>query len=260
MLSYQHGYHAGNLADVHKHGLLAWMLEYLTRKDKPLSYLETHAGRALYDLTDEAALKTGEAARGIAIAESWFAKNHPYSRVLAAVRAEAGPNAYPGSPMVAAHLLRDIDQIDVAELHPGEIVELRDAMINHAVGCHHLDGWQMAMSRCPPDPRRGMLLVDPSFEIKSDYEDIPEFFRKIHRKWPIGILALWYPILVDERHKPMTRALLDAIPDATLHEVRFPPARQGHGMVGSGMFVVNAPYGFDIEAGRLSAKFKTLKA
>ena len=163
MLSYQHGYHAGNLADVHKHGLLAWMLEYLTRKDKPLSYLETHAGRALYDLTDEAALKTGEAARGIAIVESWFAKNHSYSRVLAAVSAEAGPNAYPGSPMVAAHLLRNIDQLDVAALHPGEIVELRDAMINHAVCCHHLDGLQMAMSRCPPDPRRRMLLAYPSF-------------------------------------------------------------------------------------------------
>ena len=100
--------------------------------------------------------------------------------------------------------------------------------------------WTAGKWRCraaPPDPRRGMLLVDPSFEIKSDYEDIPDFFRKIHRKWPVGILALWYPILVDERHKPMTRALLDAIPDAALHEVRFPPARQGHGMVGSGMFV-----------------------
>jgi len=260
MLSYQHGYHAGNLADVHKHGLLAWMLAYLTRKDKPLSYIETHAGRALYDLTDEAALKTGEAARGIAVAEGWFAKDHPYARVLAAVRAVAGPNAYPGSPMVAAHLLRDIDQIDVAELHPAEVVALRDAMANYAVGCHQLDGWQMAMSRCPPDPRRGMLLVDPSFEIKSDYDDIPDFFRKIHRKWPVGILVLWYPILFDDRHKPMTRALKEAIPEGILHEVRFPPAKQGHGMVGSGLFVVNAPYGFDTEAAWLESKFKTLKS
>ncbi len=259
MLSYQHGYHAGNMADVHKHGLLAWMLDYLTRKDKPLSYLETHAGRALYDLGSEAALKTGEAARGIALAEKWFAPEHPYARVLAAVRAEAGVDAYPGSPMVAAHLLRDIDQIDVAELHPGEFEALSQMMYNHAVGCHKLDGWQMAMSRCPPDPRRGMLLVDPSFEIKSDYEDIPDFFRKIHRKWPVGILALWYPILVDDRHLPMTRALKAEIPEATLHEVRFPPARIGHGMVGSGMFVVNAPYGFDAQAAWLSGKFKTLK-
>tara|TARA_R110002051_G_scaffold50724_2_gene97885 strand:- start:21380 stop:22123 length:744 start_codon:yes stop_codon:yes gene_type:complete len=247
------------MADVHKHALLAWMLDYLTRKDKPLSYLETHAGRALYDLSSDAALKTGEAARGIALAEKWFAPDHPFARVLAALRAQEGPNAYPGSPMVAAHLLRDIDQIDVAELHPAEITALRDAMANHAVGCHQLDGWQMAMSRCPPDPRRGMLLVDPSFEIKSDYDDIPDFFRKIHRKWGVGILALWYPILVDDRHKPMTAALRAQIPDATLHEVHFEPARAGHGMVGSGMFVVNAPYGFDAQAAWLSDKFKSLK-
>ncbi|WP_458790012.1 23S rRNA (adenine(2030)-N(6))-methyltransferase RlmJ [Yoonia sp. MH D7] len=259
MLSYQHGYHAGNMADVHKHALLAWMLEYLTRKDKPLSYIETHAGRALYDLGSDAALKTGEAARGIALAEKWFAPEHPYARVLKAVREEVGSDAYPGSPMVAAHLLRDIDQIDVAELHPGEFEELSQMMYHQAVGCHNLDGWQMAMSRCPPDPRRGMLLVDPSFEIKSDYEDIPDFFRKIHRKWPVGILALWYPILEDARHRPMMMALNTLFPEAAASEVRFPPARAGHGMVGSGMFVINAPYGFSEQAAWLAGKFKTLK-
>ena len=258
MLSYQHGFHAGNMADVHKHGLLAWMLDYMTRKDKPLSYLETHAGRAVYDLASDAAVKTGEAARGIAIAADWFAPDHPYARVLAAVRTAQGANAYPGSPMIAAHLLRDCDQIDVAELHPGEIDALRDAMIRYPVGCHHLDGWQMAMSRCPPTPRRGMLLVDPSFEVKTDYQTIPDFFAKIHRKWPVGILALWYPVLVDDRHVPMIRDLKARIPDATVHEVSFPPARAGHGMIGSGMFVVNAPYGFDAEAARLSAKFRDL--
>ena len=104
-----------------------------------------------------------------------------------------------------------------------------------------------------------MLLVDPSFEIKTDYETIPDFCAKIHRKWPVGILALWYPILVDERHLPMISALKSAIPDGTLHEVSFPPARPGHGMVGSGLFVVNAPYGFDTEAAWLSTKFRELK-
>lgn len=257
-MSYQHGFHAGNMADVHKHGLLSWMLSYLTRKDKPLSYLETHAGRALYDLHSDAARKTGEAARGIALARDWFAPDHPYAKVLADVRAQAGQHAYPGSPLIAAKLLRDVDHIDLAELHPAELDALRDAMIRYPAGCHHIDGWQMAMSKCPPTPRRGMLLVDPSFEIKSDYDTVPDFFAKIHRKWPVGILALWYPILVDDRHLPMTRALQSALPDATLHEVRFPPARAGHGMVGSGMFVVNAPYGFDLEAAWLGDKFKSL--
>ena len=246
------------MADVHKHSLLAWMLSYMTRKNKPLSYIETHAGRALYDLSDDFALKTGEAARGIALAEDWFIADHPYREVLTKIRNDSGQFAYPGSPLIAANILRNIDQIDLAELHPAEVLALRDTMIKYPAGCHHIDGWQYSMSRCPPDPRRGMLLVDPSFEIKTDYETVPEFFSKIHRKWPVGILVLWYPILVDSRHLPMTRALKLAIPNAILHEVSFPPARKGHGMVGSGLFVVNAPYGFDRESELLSSKFKTL--
>ena len=98
MLSYQHIYHAGNLADVHKHSLLAWMLGYLTRKDKPLSYMETHAGRALYDLSDTPALKTGEAAQGIGRVRGWFDDAHPYAQVLDQITAEHGSDAYPGSP------------------------------------------------------------------------------------------------------------------------------------------------------------------
>src|SRR5690554_6900254 len=100
MLSYQHGYHAGNLADVHKHALLAVMLDYLTRKPKPLFYLETHAGRGLYDLNGAEARKTGEAAQGIGRAEGWFEAGHPYRRVLASVRRVHGAAAYPGSPLI----------------------------------------------------------------------------------------------------------------------------------------------------------------
>ena len=120
MLSYQHIYHAGNLADVHKHSLLAWMLAYLTRKDKPLTYLETHSGRALYDLQDDAALKTGEAQQGIAKALSWFAADHPYASVLAKIKAAHGAQAYPGSPLIAAQMLRATDQIHLAELSGGQ--------------------------------------------------------------------------------------------------------------------------------------------
>ncbi|MBD3763717.1 MAG: 23S rRNA (adenine(2030)-N(6))-methyltransferase RlmJ, partial [Rhodobacterales bacterium] len=96
MLSYQHLYHAGNLADVHKHAALAWVLDYMTRKEKPLSYLETHAGRGLYDLDADEARKTGEAAQGVrrALAEGWIAADHPYRKVLDQVRALFGPAAY----------------------------------------------------------------------------------------------------------------------------------------------------------------------
>lgn len=256
MLSYQHGYHAGNLADVHKHALLAWMLAYLTQKDKPLSYLETHAGRGLYDLTDAAALKTGEAAKGIAVAADWFAPDHPYRTVLGRIRATYGANAYPGSPLVAAEMLRPVDSIHLAELHPQEYAALATNMAPYGGVFRQRDGFEMALSLCPPDPRRGLMLVDPSFEVKTDYDTIPPLLAKVHRKWGVGVLVLWYPILTDGPHRPMLRALQEAFPEGLRHEVGFPPAREGHRMTGSGLFVVNPPYGLQDEGTRLSEMFQ----
>jgi 23S rRNA (adenine2030-N6)-methyltransferase len=256
MLSYQHIYHAGNLADVHKHSMLAWVLSYMTRKDKPLSYLETHAGRGLYDLQDDAALKTGEAAQGIGRAQDWFAPDHPYAQVLAKIHATHGPNAYPGSPLIAAESLRNIDTIHLSELHPQEFAALKDNMAAYGGIFRQKDGWEMAMSLCPPEPRRGLLLIDPSFEVKTDYQTIPQTIAKLHRKWGVGVIMLWYPLLTDAPHKPMIQALQTAVPEAVTHEVNFPPARPGHRMVGSGLFVVNAPYGFQEEAMRLSSLFQ----
>ncbi len=260
MLSYQHIYHAGNLADVQKHALLAWMLEYMTRKDKPISYIETHAGRALYDLASPEAQKTGEAAKGIEVARSWFALDHPYARVLDAVDAASGAGSYPGSPRIATELLRPMDSLHLAELHPQEAQALRLAMRGTGAKVHVQDGFEMAQSLAPPEPRRGLLLIDPSYEIKSDYTRIPGIIAKLHRKWNVGVIALWYPILTDGTHKPMLRAL-DAqdLPATVRHEVQFPAARQGHRMVGSGLFVVNAPFGFEDEAARLSKHFAALR-
>ena len=204
MLSYQHIYHAGNLADVHKHSLLAWMLGYLTRKDKPLSYMETHAGRALYDLSDTPALKTGEAAQGIGRVRGWFDDAHPYAQVLDQITAEHGADAYPGSPLLAAKLLRDSDSIHLAELHPGEHAALDLAMSPYPVKCHLSDGFEMAFALTPPTPRRGMLLIDPSYEIKTDYETIPRQIAKLNRAWNVGIIALWYPILTNRAHVPLS--------------------------------------------------------
>ena len=258
MLSYQHIYHAGNLADVQKHALLAWMLSYLTRKDKPLTYLETHAGRALYDLSDAAAEKTGEARQGIDKVAGWFAPDHPYSQVLQELRETHGPRAYPGSPLLAAKLLRPDDRIHLAELHPQEHSALDLAMSPYPVKCHLSDGFEMAFALTPPTPRRGMLLIDPSYEIKTDYETIPRQIAKLNRAWNVGIIALWYPILTNRAHIPMLDTLTVNHPDALRHEVRFPPARPGHGMVGSGMFVINPPYGLATEAQNLTARFATL--
>jgi 23S rRNA (adenine2030-N6)-methyltransferase len=255
MLSYQHIYHAGNLADVHKHSLLAWSLAYMTRKDKPLSYMETHAGRGLYDLAASEAVKTGEAAQGIARAADWFPPDHPYSQIRARIQTKHSPQAYPGSPVIAAEGLRPMDSLYLAELHPQEFAALKSNMQPYGGVFKQMDGWDMALSMCPPDPRRGLLLIDPSFEVKTDYETIPKTIQQIHRKWGVGVIMLWYPILTDGPHKPMIRELQAALPDAITHEVNFPPARDGHRMIGSGLFVVNAPYGFVEEAAALSALF-----
>ncbi|AAV93739.1 23S rRNA (adenine(2030)-N(6))-methyltransferase RlmJ [Ruegeria pomeroyi] len=261
MLSYQHIYHAGNLADVQKHALLALALDYLTRKDKPLSYLETHAGRGLYHLDAAEAVRTGEAGAGIGRAEgaAWFDPAHPMTRVLAAVRTDHGAMAYPGSPLVAAHLLRPGDMMHLAELHPQEHAALEQAMAGYPARVYRRDGVEMAQSLLPPEPRRGMMLIDPSYEVKSDYDRIPAVIAQLHRKWNVGVIALWYPILTDERHKVMLAALerLD-LPRVLRHEVRFAPAREGHRMVGSGMFVINAPFGLADEAARLSGLFAQL--
>jgi 23S rRNA (adenine2030-N6)-methyltransferase len=258
MLSYQHLYHAGNLADVHKHALLAFALEYLTGKDKPLSYIETHAGRGLYDLSAAEALKTQEAAQGIDRVAGWFAPGHPYARAIAATRAERGPRAYPGSPLIAGHLLREMDTIHLCELHPQELAALTYAVAPFGAHVHGEDGLKKALSICPPTPRRGMLLIDPSYEIKSDYELLPRVIGQIARKWNVGIIALWYPLLTGNPHLPMIRALKADHPQALVHEVTFPPAREGHRMTGSGMFVINPPYGLAEEAKRLTALFKQL--
>lgn len=260
MLSYQHSYHAGNLADVHKHALLATMLDYLTRKDKPLSYIESHAGRAVYALDAPEAAKTQEAAQGIMRVETldWFAVDHPYARALAATRATHGRTAYPGSPLIAAHLLRPIDNLHLCELHPQEFAALRIAMAPHGGIFYQKNGLEMALALTPPTPRRGVLLMDPSYEVKGDYAALPTVIGQVARKWNVGTLALWYPILGSGAHAPMVDALRRTHPEALLHEVRFPPAREGHGMIGSGMFVRNPPWGLSDEAARLTALFKDL--
>jgi len=259
MLSYQHLYHAGNLADVHKHALLAWMLAYLAAKDKPLTYLESHAGRGLYDLGAPEALKTGEAAAGIGRLEAAFAPDHPYRQALDRVRAQHGPRAYPGSPMLAALLLRDSDTVHLAEQHPQEFAALAAAMLPWPVRVHRADGFAKVLELTPPLPRRGLLLIDPSFETTADYDGLPRFIGQVARKWNVGILALWYPILRDGRHAAMLAALEAAHPGALRHEIRFPPARDGHGLVGSGLFVINPPWGLEAEAARVAAIFAALR-
>ena len=121
------------------------------------------------------------------------------------------------------------------------------------------DGFELALALTPPTPRRGLMLIDPSYEVKADYDAIPKHIANIHRKWNVGIIALWYPLLTGGAHGPMLKALQAQFPEALRSEVRFPPVRDGHRMEGSGMFIVNPPYGLAEEADRIEAAFKRLQ-
>lgn len=259
MLSYQHIYHAGNLADVHKHAALAWILDYMLRKDKPVSYIETHAGRGLYDLKDPAAQKTNEAAEGILKASDFFDAAHPFHRVLSTVRRDFGQDAYPGSPLIAASLLRPGDRMHLAELHPTEFDALDFNTSATGAKCYKMDGFALAHSLCPPTPRRGVMLIDPSYELKTDYTKIPQHTSKLSKSWNVGVICLWYPVLKVSQHMRMLQALQHEHPAALRHEVAFPPAKKDHGMIGSGLFVINPPYGLDKEMARLGKHFAPLR-
>lgn len=256
MLSYQHIYHAGNLADVQKHALLAWVLDYMTAKDKPLTYLETHAGRGVYDLSAPEALKTGEAALGIDRVLSRFAPDHPYLRAIAAVHAAHGPSAYPGSPVIAATILRPFDRIALAELHPREYPALWQAMSPYGAQVVQQDGFAFARALCPPTPRRGVLMIDPSYEVKADYATLPAFLTLIRRKWNVGVQMLWYPVLEAGLHLDMLAAIRADHPDAEMFEQTFPLVRDGHRMRGSGLVVINAPFGMAEQAALIAAMLR----
>jgi 23S rRNA (adenine2030-N6)-methyltransferase len=238
MLSYQHAYHAGGPADLHKHVALAELIARMTAKPRGISYVETHAGRGLYDLGAAEALKTGEAAQGI----GRFAPDpaSPFGRALAAVRAAQGPRAYPGSPLVARELLRSRDRMTLMELHPAEHPALVRAIGRPGVAIHRRDGFEGVLALAPFRPRRGLVLVDPSYEVKDEYAAAAAFVRALMAKWPEAAVMVWYPILPAGRHRELLAGL--AALRTAVAEVAFdpPPAR---GMTGSGLALVNAPHG-----------------
>lgn len=259
MLSYQHSYHAGNLADVHKHAVLASVIGYLTQKDKPLSYLETHSGRGLYDLQSDEARKTGESDRGIARAEvlDWFAVDHPYRMALEAIRLREGPTAYGGSPLVASELLRSSDRMHLAELHPQEYSALV-RQLGRAAHIYQEDGFALANRLCPPTPRRGLLLIDPSYEHADEYGKTAKAVEQVMMKWNVGVVLVWYPILASGAEQSMVRELTRSVPEGIHHQVHFSPAKAGHGLIGSGLFMVRPPFGVTDELTRLSRCFMEL--
>lgn len=244
MLSYQHGYHAGGPADVHKHVALSILLGHLRQKDKPFCVIDLYAGDGVYDLASAAAEKTKEFESGIG--KVWPALPPAadlYANALRALNPDGQLKRYPGSPAIARHALRADDRLILNELHPAAYRNLRKWWAEDArIAPHKRDGLEAMIALTPPAIRRGLMIIDPSFEVKTEYTDIPEKLRETLRKWAEGIYLVWYPVLAEGRH----RALLDGLSnlDAEVFgaELTLPTTQ---GLLGTGVAVINPPYQFD---------------
>lgn len=255
MLSYQHAYHAGGAADLHKHAALTAALDRLAEKHKPFVVIDLYAGHGLYDLMGPEAAKTGEFTGGIGRLWPPGSGDCPdiIARLLARVAAlnpDGRLRRYPGSPALARAALRTDDRMILNELHPAALADLKAwAARDPRIAVHRRDGLEALLGLTPPAIRRGLVLIDPSYEVKSEYETIPETLAAAVRKWPQGTYLVWYPVLAEDRH----RLLIDGIRrqvDADIFqcELTLPPAgpgRDGGRLRGTGIVAVNPPWRFD---------------
>lgn len=250
-MNYRHAFHAGNFADVLKHAVLAALLLHMQRRPKPMCYLETHAGAGLFRLDSSEARCSGEAAGGILRLQA-LAPAAPalaaYLRLVAALPGnEAGLKVYPGSPLVAAGLLGAADRLVLSELVPAEANTLRQLFrADPRVAVHCRDGWEALGALLPPTPRRGLLLIDPPYEAPDDFDRVVSGLEQAHRRWPVGVLAAWYPVKDRRALQAFTRRLATA-PLGTggvlCAELPVRPDDNPAGLNGSGMIVVGPPWG-----------------
>ncbi len=251
MLSYQHGYHAGNRADIHKHGLLAWLLQRLTQKNKPACYIDVYAGRGFYDLEGSFARKTGEASDGITQLKNvtWPASLQCWKQLIDADNPADRWRYYGGSPHIASRLLRDTDTLIFCELHDNEFSRL-NSLFNRDSRCnlHHRDAHEALNALLPPMPRRGLALIDPPYEVKKEYDQMVTDIKLAADKWPVGSIMLWYPILEAGRHTHMLRQLKQLKLPLLIGEWQWRQAwhEDTRGMLGSGVVVCHPPWQADV--------------
>lgn len=252
MLSYRHSFHAGNHADVLKHVTQVLILEKLKIKAKPFIYVDSHSGAGLYRLDSKEARKTAEYETGIG--RLWSQQtNFPEIDVYFALIKQLNPDGdlryYASSPAIARELLRKQDRIILMELHNQEVEVLRQNMgCDSRVSLHHRDGFEGLTATLPQPLRRGLVLIDPSYEIKSDYQHVVDSVMLSWRKWPVGIFAIWYPILSRQRDQSgWLLEQLTKIPCANLlvAELAVSDQTKDYGMHGSGMAIINAPWQLD---------------
>jgi len=275
-VNYRHIYHAGNFADVFKHVVLVALVRHLLRKDKPFSCIDTHAGPGCYDLDGEAARRTGEADGGI---EQLLAAAGPhpeavseYLDLVRAARRRAAARVYPGSPDLVRALLRPGDHAQLCELHEADGRELaRRYQGDERIAVHRRDGYEALRALLPPSPRRGLVLVDPPFEVRDEFRRLAAGLVTAYQRWPQGIHALWYPRVHAEDAGAFHHSLLDSgIRRILVAELQPWPADVPGQFTGAGMTIVNPPWslpatlgealpallrGLDAAAGRWSCEW-----
>lgn len=249
MLSYRHAFHAGNHADVLKHFLLLQLLQYLNQKDKPYWVIDTHAGAGMYALDQGYAAKNAEYKSGIA--RLWTRDDLPapladYVQLVRRLNQDGALKLYPGSPWVAMQMLRADDRLRLFELHPTDCQLLRENFhdAGRRVKVEEADGFAGLKALLPPPPRRALVLIDPSYEEKQDYQRVPAALQDALKRFETGVYAVWYPLLQRPEALGFAEKLKRLPAKSWLHvslTVNTPSA-DGFGMHGSGMFVLNPPW------------------
>lgn len=251
MLSYLHAFHAGNFADVQKHAALTLALSMMQAKPSAIACFDTHAGSAIYNLKSERARKTAEADSGVQKLWSYQGGLHSKDwqsviRGLLQFNEGEGPlEIYPGSPAWIRRCLRQGDSLTAFELHPSESGQLANWAAEQKVRVMHEDGLKGLLRQLPPKQPRLLALIDPSYEIKSEYLEVAKTVQKAWQKCRHGVYLIWYPILTSGVQATLKQALKDSPLRKVWHSevyLKTPPER---GMVGSGVLVINPPWGFD---------------
>lgn len=251
MLSYRHAFHAGNFADVLKHLAVANTLHYATRKETPVFYLDTHAGAGMYKLGSGAAHKTGEAAAGIKKLNFKLLLQHAdvdaktaLQIYFDAINPLLQHGQYPGSPLLAANLLRRNDHLHLCELHSMDYRALLDVFEgDKRVRCEQEDGYSRIAALLPPVQKRAVVLIDPSYEIKDDYARSVKAVALIHQRMPTAQVLLWYPVVQRANSDWMKSSLVKAgIRDLWQVELGIDADNEDFGMTASGLFIVNPPW------------------
>ncbi len=253
MLSYRHSFHAGNHADVLKHTVQSLIIESLTEKEKAFLYLDTHSGAGRYQLTSAESEKTGEYLEGIA--RIWAASERPeiltpYLDIVEKLNPDGELRYYPGSPLLAKELLRSQDQLIMTELHPSDYPRLVEEFArDRRAEVLKEDGFQQLKSKLPPTSRRGFVLIDPPYELKTDYEAVVSGIVEGYKRFATGIYAIWYPVVSRTQINNMVEALRETEIRKILQiELGVQPDSEERGMTASGMIVINPPWKLEAQA------------